>query len=167
MRPLAPSKATPRGLRVGLLSELMARNKIEVDVPPSMLDILLQTFADLRTAMANVQSEDQRLESSLSTAEQIGVIEDAMLHSTFFGDTTLDPAILARSLVGTLVRRVPEDVSILSKFWHAQAGATAKGPKKRKKGAATDEVEDAPAAALSPEETAFIAGGKTALGKIK
>ncbi len=165
--PIVTNKRSEREIVQFRTRELMARNQIEVDVPPSMLDILLQTFADLRKAMANAQSEDQRLESSLSTAEQIGVIEDAMLHSTFFGDTSLDPAILARSLVGTLVRRVPEDVSILNKFWHAQSGATGKGAKKRKKGAKKDEVSDADAPQRSPEQEAFLAGGKTALSKIK
>ena len=31
----------------------------------------------------------------------------------------LEAYTLARSLVGTLVRRIPEDVSVLNKFWHA------------------------------------------------
>jgi hypothetical protein len=141
----------------------MARHTISVDVPPTMLDILLQTFADLREATANATSDDQRLESSLSTAEQIGVVEDAMLHSNYFGDRTLRPETLARSLVGTLVRRVPEDVSILNKFWHAGAGPE-DGPKKRKKG---DDKPEPAAPARSPEWDAFLAGGKQALGSFK
>src|SRR5690606_16099871 len=128
--------------------ELMARHTITVDVPPTMLDILLQTFSDLREATANVTAEDQRLESALSTAEQIGVLEDALLHSNFFGDRALQPATLARSLVGTLVRRVPEDVSILNKFWHAGA-SEAGAVKKRKKG---EKVEDAAPKSDKPPE---------------
>ncbi len=160
--PIVTNRRAEREIVLFRTRELMARNQIEVDLPPSMLDILLQTFADLREAMANAQSEDQRLESSLSTAEQIGVVEDAMLHSTFFGDTSLDPAILARSLVGTLVRRVPDDVSILNKFWHAQGGGK---PKRRKKGEKADPKDATPV--QSPELSAFISGGKKALSKIK
>ena len=81
-----------------------------------MLEILLQTFADLRESSSSETSDDARLESSLSTAEQIGVLEDAVLHGKVFGDRSLEPGNLARSLVGTLVRRIPEDVSILNKF---------------------------------------------------
>ncbi len=88
-------------------------------MPPALLDILVQTFADLRDAQASATSEEARLESALSTAEQIGVLEDAILHSQFFGDASLTPDALARSLMGTLVRRSPEDVSIMSQFWHA------------------------------------------------
>ncbi|GAA2720065.1 AAA family ATPase [Actinocorallia aurantiaca] len=98
--------------------ELLRRHRIELDVPPTLLDVLLQSFADLRTAAASASSDDERLESALSTAEQIGVLEDAILHSQFFGDRTLRPETLAGSLVGSLARRSPEDLAILNKFWH-------------------------------------------------
>ena len=99
-------------------SELLRRHRIELEVPPSLLDILLQSFADLRAAAASATSDDERLESSLSTAEQIGVLEDAILHSHFFGDRTLRPETLAGSLIGCLARRSPEDLAILNKYWH-------------------------------------------------
>ncbi|MDT0316791.1 ATP-binding protein [Streptomyces millisiae] len=98
--------------------ELLRRHRMELDVPPSLLDILLQSFADLRAASASATSDDQRLESSLSTAEQIGVLEDAILHSQFFGDRALGARTLAGSLVGSLARRSPEDLAILNTFWH-------------------------------------------------
>jgi MoxR-like ATPase len=161
--PIVTNKKSEKEIVLFRTRELMARHTISVDVPPTMLDILLQTFADLREATANTTSEDQRLESSLSTAEQIGVLEDALLHSNFFGDRALQPGTLARSLVGTLVRRVPEDVSILNKFWHATAAET-DGVKKRKKG----EEAAAPAKGeKSPEWEAFVAGGKQALSSFK
>jgi hypothetical protein len=98
--------------------ELLRRHRIELDVPPTLLDILLQSFADLRAAAAAAASDDQRLESALSTAEQIGVLEDAILHSHFFGDRTLRAETLGGSLVGSLVRRSPEDLAILNQYWH-------------------------------------------------
>lgn len=160
--PVVTNKKSEKEIVLFRTRELMARHAIGVDVPPTMLDILLQTFADLRETMSNTASEDQRLESSLSTAEQIGVLEDALLHSNFFGDRSLKPDTLARSLVGTLVRRVPEDVSILNKFWH-QGPGEGDGAKKRKKG--EEKVE--PAAAKNPELEAFVAGGKQALTSFK
>ncbi|MEV0271105.1 MAG: AAA family ATPase [Hamadaea sp.] len=98
--------------------ELLKRHQIELDVPPTLLDILLQSFADLRTAAASATSDDEKLESALSTAEQIGVLEDAILHSQFFGDAQLRAHTLAGSLVGSLARRSPEDLAILNKYWH-------------------------------------------------
>src|ERR1051326_5720054 len=98
--------------------ELLRRHQIELDVPPTLLDILLQSFADLRAAAAAAGSDDEKLESALSTAEQIGVLEDAILHSNFFGDQRLRAHTLASSLVGSLARRQPEDLAILNKYWH-------------------------------------------------
>src|SRR5690606_29329065 len=99
-------------------TELLRRHRIELEVPPSLLDILLQSFTDLRAAAESATSDDEKLESALSTAEQIGVLEDAILHSRFFGDSTLRAQTLAGSMVGSLVRRNPEDLTILNKFWH-------------------------------------------------
>lgn len=124
--PVVTNKKSEKEIVLFRVRELLARNKFEVNVPPAMLDILLQTFADLRETSASQESEDSRLESSLSTAEQIGVLEDAVLHGHFFGEAALEPSTLARSLVGTLVRRIPEDVSILSKFWHGTVEKQAK-----------------------------------------
>jgi MoxR-like ATPase len=98
--------------------ELLRRHPIELDVPPTLLDILLRSFADLRAAAAAAGSDDEKLESALSTAEQIGVLEDAILHSDFFGAQKLTAQALASSLVGSLARRVPEDLSILNKYLH-------------------------------------------------
>ncbi|PZG12485.1 ATP-binding protein [Nonomuraea aridisoli] len=98
--------------------ELLRRHRIELDLPPTLLDILLQSFADLRSAAASATSDDEKLESALSTAEQIGVLEDAILHSHFFGDRVLRAQTLAGSLVGSLARRSPEDLAILNKYWH-------------------------------------------------
>ena len=124
--PIVTNKQSERDIVLFRTRELLERNRFEVDVPPAMLEILLQTFADLRQAGAAEASDDARLESSLSTAEQIGVLEDAVLHGQFFGQTALSPGGLAQSLVGTLVRRIPEDVSILNKFWHAVVDKHAK-----------------------------------------
>jgi MoxR-like ATPase len=128
--PVVTNKRQEKEIVLFRTRELMARNQIQVDVPPTLLDILLETFSDLRESAASTQTDEQRLESSLSTAEQIGVLEDAILHGRYFG-SGLAPEIMARSLVGTLVRRVPEDVSLLNKFWHAvvEPGAKKKGDK--------------------------------------
>ncbi|MCI0383122.1 AAA family ATPase [Streptomyces sp. CNQ085] len=98
--------------------ELLRRHRIELDVPPTLLDVLLRSFADLRAASAAAGSDDERLESALSTAEQIGVLEDAILHGNFFGERALTARTLASSLVGSLARREPEDLAILNKYLH-------------------------------------------------
>lgn len=145
--PVVTNKKQEKEIILFRTRELMGRHGFEVDVPPTLLDVLLQTFADLREAGAAANSEDQRLESALSTAEQIGVLEDAILHSRFFGETTLTPETLARSLVGTLVRRLPEDVSVLNQFWHS--------------------VVEQHSQANAQEWSGFLQGGKDAMGGLR
>ena len=127
--PTVTNKKSEKEIVLFRTRELLTRNQFEVELPPALLDILLQTFADLRDAQTAASSDDQRLESSLSTAEQIGVLEDAVLHSQFFGQTALSAANVAKAVVGTVVRRIPEEVSILSKFWHSVVEKRAKEKK--------------------------------------
>ncbi|MCI0394013.1 MAG: AAA family ATPase [Chloroflexi bacterium] len=145
--PVVTNKQMEREIILFRTQDLLARHGFAIDVPPTLLDILLQTFADLREASGAATAEDQRLESALSTAEQIGVLEDAILHSHYFGAAHLQPDILGRSLVGTLVRRLPDDVSILNKFWH---GVVEKRSEKEK-----------------GEWRPFAEGGKAAMGIMK
>ena len=95
-------------------TELSNTTNSPMMVPPAMMEILLQTFNDLREVSKEASNDDERLESALSTAEQICVLEDAVLHSHFFGEAKIKGDTLAQSLVGSLVRRKPEDVSILN-----------------------------------------------------
>ncbi|WP_042387969.1 ATP-binding protein [Streptacidiphilus melanogenes] len=125
--------------------ELLRRHQITLDVPPTLLDVLLQSFADLREASAAAGSDDERLESALSSAEQIGVLEDAILHSNFFGRQTLTADALASSLVGSLARR-DEDTPILNKYLH---------------GVVAPRTENA--GENSGEWTQFLQGGQAAL----
>lgn len=117
--PIVTNKRSEKAIVELRVKDLLERNKFDVEIPPALLDVLLQTFADLRLAAASATSDDERLESALSTAEQIGVVEDAILHGQFFSDAELKPEFLARTLVGTLVRRMPEDLNVMNKFWHA------------------------------------------------
>jgi MoxR-like ATPase len=142
--PVVTNKKQEKEIILFRTKELMNRHGFEVDVPPTLLDVLLQTFADLRETSAAASSEDQRLESALSTAEQIGVLEDAILHSRYFGATNLEAGALAKSLVGTLVRRQPEDISVMNQFWHAVVEKRSKENK--------------------GEWEAFLEGGKQAMG---
>lgn len=110
-------------------AELLRRHSLELELPPTLLDILLESFADLRAAAAAATSDDDKLESALSTAEQIGVLEDAILHSQFFGAKELSAEILASSLVGSLARRTPEDLAIFNKYLHGVVEPRAKDKK--------------------------------------
>lgn len=122
-------------------AELLGRHEIDLEVPPTLLDVLLQSFSDLRDASAAAASDDDRLETALSSAEQIGVLEDAVLKTTFFGEATLTTRTLAGSLIGSLAQR-DTDAAILNKYLHGVV---------------------APRAEQHPEWTEFLQGGQSAL----
>jgi MoxR-like ATPase len=117
--PVVTNKKQEREIILYRTQELLQRQSFSVNVPPTLLDVLLQTFADLREVSNAAATDEARLESALSTAEQIGVLEDAILHSNYFGESRLTANLLARSLVGTLVRRLPEDMAVMNKFWNS------------------------------------------------
>lgn len=130
-------------------AELLRRHSIELELPPTLLDILLESFADLRAAAAAATSDDDKLESALSTAEQIGVLEDAILHSQFFGERELRAETLAGSLVGSLARRTPEDLAILNKYLHGVVEPRTKDKKGRQDNATWGEFLDGGRAAIA------------------
>lgn len=114
--PVLSNRAVEKEIIQYRTRELLERNDFDVEVPPPLLDILIETFEDLREASAG---GDDGLGTALSTAEQIGVLEDAVLHSQFFDDTELEAHTLGKAFVGSLVRRKPEDVAVLNEFWHS------------------------------------------------
>ena len=124
--PIVTNRKSEQAIVEYRVADLLRRSNFSVEIPPALLDVLLQAFADLRVASANAKSDDERLESALSTAEQIGIVEDAVLHGQFFGQAKLEADALARSMIGTLVRRVPEDLTVMSRFWHASVAERAK-----------------------------------------
>ncbi|MFE4972055.1 AAA family ATPase [Kitasatospora sp. NPDC056651] len=120
--PVVTNKASEAEIVRFRTEELLRRHQLDLDVPPTLLDVLLRSFGDLRDAARQAASEDEKLGSALSTAEQIGVLEDAVLHSDFFGDRTLTARSLGSSLVGSLARRAPEDSAILTKYFTGVVG---------------------------------------------
>jgi MoxR-like ATPase len=146
--PVVSSKKSEAEIVRFRTAELLRRHCIELELPPTLLDILLESFADLRAAAAAATSDDDKLESALSTAEQIGVLEDAILHSQFFGEKELRAESLAGSLVGSLARRTPEDLAILNKYLH---GVVEPRSKDKKGNAAWGE---------------FLEGGRAAIARL-
>ena len=111
-------------------AKVAQRLQAQIAVPPSMLDVLVQVFEALRKRNAEATSEDARLDATLSTADMIGVVSDAMVFGTHFGDGSVSGLGLGRSLIGTLVRR-DEDAVVIEKFWGdvvARQANTAGGP---------------------------------------
>jgi len=110
------------------VKELLDRKNMSQEIPPTLLSILIETFKGLRETNDAAKSEGEKLESALSTAEQIGILEDALLQNNFFPSTNHESA-LAQSLIGSLTRRLPEDLATMNRFWHSFVEAKSKNNK--------------------------------------
>ncbi|MGG6263142.1 ATP-binding protein [Leptolyngbya sp. AN03gr2] len=104
--------------------QMLRDHQISAQSLPPLMHLLLNTFEALRKTNAAVP-EDQQLESSLSTAEVIGSVEQAILSSSFFGNGTITPTSLASATVSTLLRKTPGDVSFMNKFWNSSISSLA------------------------------------------
>jgi MoxR-like ATPase len=128
--PIVRDAAQEKRIIQARTTKVAQRLQAQIAVPPSMLDVLVQVFEALRKRNAEATSEDARLDATLSTADMIGVVSDAMVFGTHFGDGSVSGLGLGRSLIGTLVRR-DEDAVVIEKFWGdviARQANTAGGP---------------------------------------
>lgn len=116
--PIVTDQKTEKEIIEFRIQDLLEKKGLSKKIPASLLDILLETFKELRSVSLSSRSDSDRLESSLSTAEQIGILEDTLLQVAFFKEASPEEA-LAQSLIGGLTRRLPEDLTVMNKFWHS------------------------------------------------
>ena len=116
--PIVKDTETEKKIITFRIQDLMKKKGLTSKIPTSLLDILLETFSELRIANSATRSDSAKLESALSTAEQISILEDAILQTIFFKGKGSEEA-LAQSLIGGLTRRLPEDLAMINKFWHS------------------------------------------------
>ncbi len=116
--PIVTDQKTEKEIIEFRIQDLLEKKGLSKKIPASLLGILMETFKELRDVSLSSRSDSDRLESSLSTAEQIGILEDALLQNTFFKDVSPEKA-LAQSLIGGLTRRLPEDLTVMNRFWHS------------------------------------------------
>ncbi|MBI4860543.1 MAG: AAA family ATPase [Candidatus Riflebacteria bacterium] len=85
--------------------ELLADYRITAQVPDDLVTLLMAVFGDLRrgkTAGGVPLAKSSSLD--LSTAQAIATLFDSCLAAAFFGNQTVAPADLARSIVFTVLR---------------------------------------------------------------
>lgn len=96
-------------------AELIARaldTELGKDRPrmsPAVLEILVTTFADLRTGVTASGTPVKRPEAIMSTAEAVNVGVAASMSATYFGDGAVTAADIARQLVGVALKGQEED----------------------------------------------------------
>lgn len=78
--------------------------------PDDVLDVLVQTFQDLRMGKTRDGTPISRPDAVMSTAEAVNVAHAATLDATWFGDGHVDGGHVGRQLHGVVLKDNPDDI---------------------------------------------------------
>jgi MoxR-like ATPase len=97
-----------------LVAQQLAAQLADLPAAPSMredaLDVLVETFQDLRHGRTRDGAPVARPDAVMSTAEAVNVAHAAVLDAVYFGDGEATPAHLGRLLQGVVLKDNAEDV---------------------------------------------------------
>ena len=108
VHPIA-DRAHERELVLRQLAERLGPAEVEVEVGEDVVDLLVQTFQDLRTGKTREGASLTRPNAVMSTAEAVNVLHAAALEAAFLDDGRLSGAHLARQIQGVVLKDEPED----------------------------------------------------------
>jgi MoxR-like ATPase len=97
-------------------ADLLSRYDIPAVIEPSILDLLVTAFRELRDGKTCEGVSVKSPGTTLSTAEAIGTAIDAVLHCRYFGDGKVTAGAIARNLVGSIVKEDPQDLAALHEY---------------------------------------------------
>ena len=74
-----------------------------------MIDVLVQTFQDLRSGRTKEGTSLSRPDAVMSTAEAVNVVHAAALEAAFLDKAVVSGAHIARQVQGVVLKDNPED----------------------------------------------------------
>jgi MoxR-like ATPase len=96
--------------------ELLERYKIPAKIEESVLTVLATVFREMRAGTTADGVSFQKVSTTLSTAEAIGVALDSAIHSKFFSNGAVGVEDVARQLVGSVVKEDLDDLKVLKEY---------------------------------------------------
>lgn len=97
-------------------SELIERYGLSTKIAPPVIELLATVFREIREGKTSEGVSIKQPTTTLSTAEAIGVALDAALYSRYFGSGKVEPADLARNLIGSIVKEDLADLAVLKEY---------------------------------------------------
>jgi MoxR-like ATPase len=97
-------------------ADLLSRYDIPAAIEPGILELLATAFRELRDGKTGEGISVKSPSTILSTAEAIGTAVDAVLHCRYFGDGKVTSGLIARNLVGSIVKEDPQDLAVLKEY---------------------------------------------------
>jgi len=96
--------------------ELLERYKIPAKIEESVLTVLATVFREMRAGTTADGVSFQKVSTTLSTAEAIGVALDSAIYSKFFSTGAVGVEDVARQLVGSVVKEDLDDLKVLKEY---------------------------------------------------
>ncbi len=101
--------AFERELVVKQLEERLSAVEAKTEIEDGVIDVLVQTFLDLRTGRTKEGTSLSRPEAAMSTAEAVNVVHAAALEAAYLDRAAVSGAHLARQIQGVVLKDNPED----------------------------------------------------------
>jgi MoxR-like ATPase len=97
-------------------AELLDRYKLPLRITPPVIQLLATVFREIRNGKTADGVSLKQPSTTLSTAEAIGVALDAALDARFFGSGKVEPADIARNMIGSIVKEDLNDLAVLKEY---------------------------------------------------
>jgi MoxR-like ATPase len=117
--PIVQSRAAEKKIVLFRVKDLLARAGFEIDVPPSLLDVLLRTFEDLRQASAAPTPTTGAWSRRSPPPSRSACWRTRSCTAASSATPSCARSWSRRLWSARLVRRIPEDVSVMNRFWHS------------------------------------------------
>lgn len=114
--PVVSDKKTEMAIVRERSRELIARYGIGVTIEEPVIDLVTTVFREIREGKSADGTSLKAPSTTLSTAEAIAVAMDAALSARFFGDGRVSARLVARNLVGSVVKENLDDLKVLKEY---------------------------------------------------
>lgn len=98
--------------------KLLERAGVEAVLPPDMLELLVTTFRELRSARTNDGKSLEPLTTPMSTAEAVSTGFAAGLHACYFGDRKITPEHVALHVAATALKDAADDLKKVRHYFN-------------------------------------------------
>jgi MoxR-like ATPase len=96
--------------------ELLERYKIPAKIEEPVIAMLATVFREMRAGTTTDGITFQKVSTTLSTAEAIGVALDSAIRARYFGNGAVSIEEIARNLVGSVVKEDLDDLKVLKEY---------------------------------------------------
>ncbi|HEX7816612.1 AAA family ATPase [Dyella sp.] len=116
VRPIADRKLETQLVREQT-EALLQQARVDVDLRPDVIDLLVTAFHDLRHGATSEGIVVEKPTAVMSAAEAVAVGYAACLDAHYFGDGSVGGEHVARQLIGTVLKDNPDDGSKLRHYF--------------------------------------------------